>query len=363
MKINKNKEKKNILFYCPFIERGGIKTTLIKYTNFLSKIYKVKIFTNTTDYKMLNKFNKKIEIYHPKKTYNFKLRILKDIIVFWRLKKELNNKSIIFSMTDHFVPLVLNKFTTNSKIIIRTAGIVPNHYNKEEYKYLKNVFIKKFLIRFYKLANKVITFSLQNVKYFENLGIKSCCIYNNFEKQKIVKSFKKKKKLNIFFVGRFGYEKNAIFFVKNLKNYSNINIHLVGDGEYKKQLKNAAAGKKNIFFHGFVKNPFKKYLSMIDLLCITSKYDGTPNVMGEAMSYGIPVLAPKNVGLANIFIGNNKYGYLYKSENSNSFKEKINYIIKNYKNAFLKAKRGYNSISRFNEQNTHYKLIDEIEKL
>ena len=246
---------------------------------------------------------------------------------------------------------------------MRTAGIIPNRYNKEEYKYMKNLLIKKILIRFYRLSNKVVTFSSQNVKYFKSLGIKSCCIYNNFEKQKTIKNFKERKKLNIFYVGRFSYEKNVDFFFQNLKDYSNINIHLVGDGDYKSQLKKAAVGKKNIFFHGFVKNPFKKFLNKIDLLSVNSKFDGTPNVLGEAMSFRIPIIAPKNVGLANLLIGNDKYGYLYKSEDGNSFRKKINYIIKNYRKAFTKAKKAYNSISRFSEKRTLYKLIDEIEKL
>ena len=381
----KNKQKKNILFYCPFIERGGIRTTLIKYANFLSQSYEVKIFTETTDPNMLNKFNNKIKIFQPKQKFNLKsklfkifgfkicrddndkdvtiIRILKDAAVFWQLKKQINKNSIIFSMSDHFVPLVINRLTNNSKIIIRTAGIIPNNFNVEEYKYMKNIFVKKFLMKFYRLANMVITFSSQNVKYFQKNNIKSCCIYNNFEKQKMKKKYKNKKKINIFYVGRFSYEKNVIFFLRNLKNNKNINIHLVGDGEYKKQLKIESIGKENIFFHGFVKNPFKKYLDKMDLLSINSKYDGTPNVLGEAMSHGIPVIAPKNVGLANLFIGNEKYGYLYKSENANSFKKKINFVIKNYKIAFKKAKKGYESISRFSKKNTHARLIEEIEKL
>jgi len=385
MKDYKNKQKKNILFYCPFIDRGGITTTLIKYANFLSKKYEVKIFTETTDENMLSKFQKKIKIYHPKQKFNLKskllkilhlriekdendkdvniIRILKDIAVFWKLKSQINNNSVIFSMSDHFIPLVLNKLFIGAKIIIRTAGILPNQFNKEEYKYMKGAFIKRFIIRFYKLASLVITFSSQNVKYFNNLGINSCCIYNNFEKQNLIKKFKKKKKLNIFFIGRFSYEKNVIFFLRNLKNYLNINIHLVGDGEYMQKLRKESIGKKNIFFHGFVEKPFKKFLNKIDLLSINSKYDGTPNILGEAMSHSIPVLAPKNVGLANLFIGRDKYGYLYKSEDANSFKKKINLITKNYKEAFKKAKKGYESISRFSEKNTHFKLIEEIEKL
>ena len=122
---------------------------------------------------MLAKFNKKIKIYHPKYKLNFKSKILKlfgkrlgkddndkdvsiiriliDIAVFLSLKKEINNKSIIFSMSDHFIPLVLNKLISKSKIIIRTAGIIPNHYNEEEYRYMTNIFIKKFLMGFISL--------------------------------------------------------------------------------------------------------------------------------------------------------------------------------------------------------------------
>ena len=53
---------------------------------------------------------------------------------------------------------------------------------------------------------------------------------------------------------------------------------------------------------------------------MTSKYDGTPNVLGEALSHGIPVVAPKNVGLANMVLKNGRYGYLYDPEKKNSFR-------------------------------------------
>ena len=75
------------------------------------------------------------------------------------------------------------------------------------------------------------------------------------------------------------------------------------------------------------------------MLCITSLYDGTPNVMGEAMSFGIPVLAPKNVGSTNFYLKNGKFGYLYKNENSNSFKKKILEILSDYKRAKKKLSR------------------------
>ena len=75
-------------------------------------------------------------------------------------------------------------------------------------------------------------------------------------------------------------------------------------------------GIKNVKIYGYIENGLKKFNKQIDAICITSRYDGTPNVLGEAVSYGIPCIAPKNVGLSNVILLNGKGGYLYKP-NSN----------------------------------------------
>ena len=95
----------------------------------------------------------------------------------------------------------------------------------------------------------------------------------------------------------------------------------------------------------------------------TSEYDGTPNVLGEALSHGIPVLAPKNVGLSNLILKNGSYGFLYKPDNSYSFKRKIAFITKNYNKSLNKASLGRLSLKRFNKENTLKKLNQIILKL
>ena len=184
MKNYKNKTKKNILIYCPFIERGGIQTSLIKFANFLSNKYNEKIFTEKCEIDILNKLRNKIKIFDSKKARHNKFRIIKDIFIYLNLKKESQKNDIILSIQDHVVPLLLNKLFNRNKIIIRTAGIIPNELNFEEYQHLNNLYLKKFFLRFYKLADKVITFSNENVNYLNLLGVKACCIYNNFERQK-----------------------------------------------------------------------------------------------------------------------------------------------------------------------------------
>ncbi len=317
----RNKQKKKIIFYCPFINRGGIETTLIKYSNFLSNYYSVSIFTNSFSKSVLSKINKNVKIMNIKNKLYLHNRILNDLMVYKYLKKNLTKSSIIFSLQDHFLILILNFLFSKNKIIIRTSSMIPNSKNFSEQKHLKNIFIKKLFLGLYRLADQVITFSKNNVKALGNRGIKSVCIYNYFEKKKIINP-KINQKFNIFYIGRFTFDKDPKFFLKNLLEFKNINIHLVGDGIEKKDLKKIANNQKNIFFHNFINNPFEKFKTKIHLLCITSLYDGTPNVMGEAMSFGIPVLAPKNVGSTNLFIKNGQFGYLYENENSDSFKKK-----------------------------------------
>jgi glycosyltransferase involved in cell wall biosynthesis len=357
-----NKQKKNILFYCPFISRGGIETTLIKYSNFLCKYYQVSIFTNSNSNIILSKLHKKIKVYNIRNKIFLKSRLLNNFAVYKKLLDHKRNNSIIFSLQDHFFILLLNFFFTRLKIIIRTSSIIPNKKNKDETRHLKNVFLKKLFMKSYRLADKVITFSNENVKFFISKNIKSVCIYNFFQKQ-LYQPIVNRKKLNIFFIGRFSFEKDPIFFLQNLLKFNNINIHLVGDGIQKTKLTNLSKDKKNIFFHGFVDNPLNRFKKKIDLLCITSKYEGTPNIMGEAMAYGIPVLAPKNVGLTKLFLKNGKYGFLYKNSDNNSFKNKVFEIINFYTSAKSKAKKGYFSMNRFNENKTLHKVLKEIKKL
>tara|TARA_Y100000590_G_C15725217_1_gene1014979 strand:+ start:468 stop:1553 length:1086 start_codon:yes stop_codon:yes gene_type:complete len=360
MKLKKEKE---IFFYYPILEKGGLLATLVIFANYFCTNYKIKIFTSCSDPSLFKKFNKKIDIINIKKKNFFYNRILRSFFVISSLSNYINKNTIIFSLQDHLLILLINKIFFKKKIIIRTSSIIPNGKNILESKNYKNIFLKKLIIRFYRLADHVITFSNDNVKYFKKIGIyNTSCIYNFFKKQKKIIKLKKNKKLNIFFIGRLTKDKNPIFFLKNLINIKMINIYIVGSGSSKKMLENISENNNNVFFYNYTENPFKKFKKYINLLCITSRFEGTPNIMGEAMSYGIPVLAPKEIGLTKLFLKNGKIGYLYKLDNSNSFQQKINEIIKNYSSASKKAKMAYNSISRFNYENTLNKIDKIISK-
>jgi len=143
-----------------------------------------------------------------------------------------------------------------------------------------------------------------------------------------------------------------------------VRIYLLGEGNLGPKLKVISTKyKKDIKFLKFINKPFNKYHKKIDLLCITSKFDGTPNVLGEGISYSIPCIAPKNVGLANILLKNGKGGHLYTQGNDKSFQNTVVFALKNYKKTINKTKIASKTIDNFSKKKTLGKLIFLISRL
>lgn len=362
------KNKKKLIFFCPQISDGGIEKTLINYLNYFSINNEVALVTNTFNTKQLKLINKKVKIINFKIKYLIKFRILNNLICSFLLVGITKKNSIIFSLQDHFFLLFFKLLGLKKKLIIRTPTAISNNKNKYESKFLnKQHFFKKFIIRFYKYSDMVITFSENNKNYLKNdLKVKNVkVIYNYFPKKNGNKKIKKI--YNIFFIGRLVEDKDPVFFLKNLidmQNFTKFKIHIVGKGSCLTEMKKISQNfSKNIKFHGYLKDPLVKLHKIIDIVCVTSKYDGTPNILGEALSYKIPCLAPSKVGLSNFLFENGKFGYLYKPGNDQSFKNQIKYILSNYNYAINKAKNGFNSLDRFNKKNTLTKLDNIIQKV
>lgn len=121
--------------------------------------------------------------------------------------------------------------------------------------------------------------------------------------------------------------------------------------------------KDNVKIYGYLEKGIKRLNKKIDVICITSKYDGTPNVLGEAVSYKIPCLAPKSVGLSNLILLNGLGGYLYKPNSNNDFKSKLSSILLNYEKAIHKSRLSYKGLKRFNYENTLLKLEKSINEI
>ena len=69
------------------------------------------------------------------------------------------------------------------------------------------------------------------------------------------------------------------------------------------------------------------YLNAADILLLTSKWEGSPNIVKEAMACNIPVVATK-VGDIEYLFGNIE-GYYYMDSDADKLAEKINNGLNN----------------------------------
>ncbi len=113
---------------------------------------------------------------------------------------------------------------------------------------------------------------------------------------------KKDSFFNILSISRLEKQKNIFFiidsfnkFYKSQVKFKDIKLHIVGDGFEYKRLQNYVISNnlsKNIFFYGNLsqKEVFKMY-EYCDLFIHSSKWDGIPNTVLEALYFNLPVLA------------------------------------------------------------------------
>ena len=145
-------------------------------------------------------------------------------------------------------------------------------------------------------------------------------------------------KLNIpqdFFVfiytGQFIQRKNVPFLLEGFNEYiedsSNTCLILLGDGAKRAELQNQYKSKR-IDFRGSVDN-VNEYLKACDAYISSSKSEGLPNGVLEAMSSGIPVLLSDIEQHAEILKYNPKAGFLYTQNDIESFKQGLKKLANN----------------------------------
>lgn len=129
-------------------------------------------------------------------------------------------------------------------------------------------------------------------------------------------------------VGRITGIKNHELFVDiaNILLQQNRSIHflIVGDGDLRKEIEEKVSIldiAENIHFTGWITETAKMYADL-DMMLLTSKNEGTPVTVIEAMYYKIPVIS-SNVGGLSDLIDNTRTGFLINSLNAEDYIQDI----------------------------------------
>ncbi|MCC5943255.1 MAG: glycosyltransferase family 4 protein [Balneolaceae bacterium] len=138
-------------------------------------------------------------------------------------------------------------------------------------------------------------------------------------------------------VARLASHKNQKLILKAISKINNLDeawkLQILGDGEEKENL--IKLGKEleitdRLDLPGFVDDPSKNYQASA-LFVLPSLYEGTPNALLEAMSYGLPPVVSDCLPGVLELVEDGVTGLVFKSEDSSNLAKKIKHLIDNPK--------------------------------
>jgi len=362
--------KKNLLIFMPSVEGGGVEKNFFLIINYLSDKFS-NIFLITSDKLIKKKISHKIKLIGPDSSiWQTKSRYPKYFICILYLIMFLivNKNTLIFAFQANIYATIIAKIF-GKKIITRS--------NASSEGWSKNVLKKLIYKVFLRLSDQVIVNSYDFKKELDNkFKINSVVIFNPLNKFEIQKksreklkfNFYKKSKVKLITVGRLVDQKDQLTLLKaiNLIKEKNIQLLIIGNGGEGKKLIDYIVKKKLssvVKIISYKTNPYK-YIKKANIFILTSKFEGLPNVLLEALAlkkYIISTNCP--TGPREILL-NGKGGDLVKIGDYEKLSKKIlNYSIKNnklQKKLNKKINLGYQNLNRFDyslNMKKYYNLI------
>ena len=321
-------------------------------------------YKNSNNYK----FDKRINIVTPFfNFFDFKGRYSKYILCLFTLLKILlfDRKNLVLSFQANIFTIMICNFL-NIKILSRS--------NSSSTGWSQNIIKQYLLSHYFKKADKIIVNSFEFKKEMDKKYNINCkCILNPFDFKKIKKlAFEKTKKIfktnsiRLISVGRLTDQKDQLTTLKAIRDCKSDNVELVilGKGKNESSLKKFCHENKlnkKIKFMGYKKNPFK-YIKQAEILILSSIFEGSPNILVEALFLKKYVISTDCPTGPNEILNKGKFGELVQIGNS----KQIIKLIDNYKkNKKIKKKilMGYNSLKRYDYKSNcdhYYKLIKKF---
>ena len=159
----------------------------------------------------------------------------------------------------------------------------------------------------------------------------------------------------LIYVAEFSKRKNQQFLIDSIKiliseGYNNVKLLLLGDGvllDDMKQYSKTLGIEDNIIFKGYIKEVCN-YYQISDICVSSSRIEGLPFNIMEAMSTGLPIIASKIKGHIDL-VDHESNGFLYNFDDIDSF---CNYVKMLYSDRILLTSMGISS----NELSKNYTL-------
>ncbi len=361
--------QKKLILFMPSIEGGGVEKNFIIISNYLGKKFKhTQLVTADNTH---NELFKKLKIINPSFKFNsFYPRRLKYFFCLIELIKLIikEKNSVVFSFQANVYCALICKLL-NVKLIIRS--------NTSPSGWKLNFFREKIFKLLLSLPNKIIVNSLEfKNEYKAKFNLNPICIHNPLNKDEIIKKSNKKikfsffqnyKGLKIIFIGRLVDQKDPLTFLKALnliKNKINFRAVIIGRGYLYKDLKRFIELNylsKQIKIINWKRNPYP-YMKQSDMLTLTSKYEGLPNTLLEAVVLKKFIISTKCPTGPKEILDYGKGGELIEIRNYKNLSKKIIEYNMNKKKFHKKVLFASERLARFDYNKNLKKYLDVTKK-
>ena len=356
-----------ILFYIGNLRKGGAERVVATLSNKLVEKNEV-IIIITTDEKVEYSLDKSIKLFSLKNFDGNKNPLVKNIIYLKRLKdyiKEIDPDIILGFLPEPSYRLLILKPFIKSPVIISDRNDP-----KIEYASLKSRTIMKFL---YKRADGFVFQTDEARDYFcKKIQDKSIVIANPVDDRFLKTKYVGYKSTEFINVGRLNEQKNQILLIESfkdvIKKYPNYKLLIYGEGSLKNELSMYIKDNKlnnNVKLCGNV-DDIDNILKDKKGFILSSKYEGMPNALMEAMAVGVPCISTDcPCGGPRELIKNNINGLLVKSNDKNELVSAMYKIIENdkmCKKIAMSAKKNMNNYSCDKIVSKWFEFMKEVYK-
>jgi glycosyltransferase involved in cell wall biosynthesis len=124
-------------------------------------------------------------------------------------------------------------------------------------------------------------------------------------------------------IGRKGVDLLAPAFLRLAREFPNVKLRIVGEGEMRRTLEQTLRTVSDcVEFVGFRDwDQLPDEYASADVLCVPSRYDGWGLVVPEGLAAGLPVIATDRMGAALEFVENGRNGWLVRAGDQDALLE------------------------------------------
>ena len=314
-----------IALFIRSLAKGGAEKQSLLISNYLANSYETHLIVlHKGDAELLKTYNTIANIHYLSGN-----RVKSLINLYFILKKYRINTLINFLPSNNIIGLIIGRLARVNKIYAGVRGTK-----------LKSPAIKRWVQKqlINRLSTGIISNSYAAKDSYSAYGYKKdkfSVIHNIFDIQDFTKKIVTSESITILSVGRFVSEKEydvAIKAIHKLKDiYPNIHIkyQIVGYGLGRESIVGLIRQLKMEndveIIDGQLNNPDKFYKNA-DIYLLTSKYEGMPNTVMEAMNYQLPIVTT-NAGDAKYLVHDGVNGFVVEIGNVEQIYQKLALLI------------------------------------